>query len=230
MDDWLITEVGWRIHFEMSKMKKNLVIIGAGGLAREVYDLAHYCDPDNKELVVKGFLSDGPSDIEQMGYPPVLSTVSDYSIGSADVFICAIGNVSDRKKTVEIIKAKGGKFINLIHPTCVIAPSVSLGEGIAMKAFCVLASDIEIGDYVFFQSSVIMGHDVRIGDYTHINSFSFFAGYVSVESKCVINAGARLIQNVNVGKGAVVGMGSVVLKNIAPKTTVFGVPAKKINY
>jgi len=214
----------------MSSMKKNLVIIGAGGLAREVYDLANYCDPNHKELEVKGFLSDGPSAIEQMGYPPVLSTVSDYEIESGDVFICAIGNVSDRKKTVEIIKSKGGEFINLIHPTCVIAPSVSLGEGIAMKAFCVLASDIEIGDYVFFQSSVIMGHDVKIGDYTHINSFSFFAGYVTVAPHCVINAGARLIQNVTIGEKAVVGMGSVVLKNVAPKTTVFGAPAKRVNY
>jgi sugar O-acyltransferase (sialic acid O-acetyltransferase NeuD family) len=211
-------------------VRKNLVIIGAGGLAREVHDLAYYCFTDKEELEVKGFLSDGPSSIECMGYPPVLSTVSDYDISPNDVFICAIGNVQDRKKTIQIIKAKGGEFINLIHPTCVIAPSAKLGEGVVIKAFCVIASDVVIGDFVFLQSSVIMGHDVQIGDYTHINSFSFFAGYVNVGEQCVINAGARFVQNVKVGSRSVVGMGSVVLRNVPEGVTVFGAPAKKISY
>jgi len=41
----------------------NLVIIGASGLAREVYDLAHVCYGHDPNFKVKGFLSDGPSHI-----------------------------------------------------------------------------------------------------------------------------------------------------------------------
>jgi sugar O-acyltransferase (sialic acid O-acetyltransferase NeuD family) len=206
----------------------NLVIIGASGLAREVYDLAITCYGDNLKFKVKGFLSDGPSTIESMGYPVVLDTVAGYTVEEGDVFFCAIGNVKDRKKTAEIILMKGGTFINLIHPTAIISPSAKIGVGVAIKAYSSLASDVKIGDFVYLQSSVILGHDVVIGNFCHINSFAFFAGYVKVEDLCVVNAGAKIIQNIKVGTGAIVGIGSVVLTRVKSDTSVFGVPAKKI--
>lgn len=206
----------------------NLVIIGASGLAREVYDLALTCYGSQPDFSVKGFLSDGPSNIAEMGYPAVLSTVADYEIEEKDVFFCAIGNVNDRRKTTEIILAKGGKFINLIHPTAIISPSARIGVGVAVKAFSSIASDVTVGSFVYMQSSVILGHDVVIGDYCHLNSFVFCAGYVKIEDLCVINAGAKLIQNVKVGTGATVGIGSIVLTRVKAGTTVFGSPAKKI--
>ncbi|MCF8427111.1 MAG: NeuD/PglB/VioB family sugar acetyltransferase [Bacteroidia bacterium] len=206
----------------------NLVIIGASGLAREVFDLANICYKDVPGFRIKGFLSDGPSNIEEMGYPPVLNTVDGYEISPGDLFFCAIGKVSDRKKTTEIILTKGGRFINLIHPTAIISPSAKIGVGVAIKAFSSLASDVTIGNFVYLQSSVIIGHDVKIGDYCQVNSFAFFAGHVQIEELCTINAGAKLIQNVKVGRAAVVGIGSVVLSRVKSETTVFGVPAKII--
>ena len=205
-----------------------LVIIGASGFAREMFDLATICYGHNPDFRIKGFLSDGLSNIEEMGYPPVLSKVAEYEIQPDDVFFCAIGKVSDRKKTVDIIQAKGGKFINLIHPTAIISPSVKLGTGVGIKAFCVLAAHVTIEDSSFLQSSVIMGHDVHIGRFCQINSFAFFAGYARVHDLCTINAGAKLIQNTLVEEGAVVGVGSVVLKRVKKGTTVFGMPAKRI--
>lgn len=206
-----------------------LVIIGASGFAREMFDLATVCYENNPDFRIKGFLSDSPSNIEVMGYPPVLGKVAEYEIQPDDVFFCAIGKVSDRKKTVEIILAKDGKFINLIHPTAIISPSVKLGIGIGIKAFCVLAADVIMEDFTFLQSSVIMGHDVHIGRFCQINSFAFFAGYVRVHDMSTINAGAKLIQKAVVEEGATVGVGSVVLRRVKKGTTVFGVPAKCIN-
>ena len=208
---------------------QNLVIIGASGLAREVFDLANYIYREDTGFSVKGFLSDGPSDIEALGYPPVLSKVAGYVVQPDDVFFCAIGKVTDRKKTVEIILSKGGKFINLIHPTAIISPSANIGVGVAVKAFCSLASDVSVGDFTYLQSSVILGHDVTIGRFCQVNSFSFFAGHSCVRDMCIINAGARLIQNVVIEEGSVVGMGSVVLRRVKSGTTVFGNPAKKIS-
>ena len=206
----------------------NLVIIGAGGLAREVYDLAYLCFGHQTNFKVKGFISDGPSNIERMGYPKVISTVTDYVVEDNDVFFCAVGNVDDRKKTSEIILSKGGEFINLIHPTAIISPSVRIGQGVAVKAFCSLASNVTLGDFVYLQSSVIIGHDVVIESYCHVNTFAFFAGYVHLEKLCTVNAGAKIIQNVLVGTGATVGIGSVVLKRVKPYTSVFGIPAKEM--
>lgn len=207
----------------------NLVIIGAGGFAREMFDLANICYANEPNFKVKGFLSDGPSEIEEMGYPAVLAKVDEYNIEDGDVFFCAIGNLTHRVKTVNIILSKGGEFINLIHPTALLSPSVRLGIGVGIKAFCVLASDVTIENFTFLQSSVIMGHDVRIGEFCQINSFSFFAGFCAVGNRVSINAGAKLIQNSIVEDDATVGMGSVILRKVKKGTTVFGNPAKKIN-
>ncbi len=208
---------------------RNLIILGAGGFGREVFDLANYIYQNDPDFRIKGFLSDDPSNIESMGYPPVLGSVDGYEIQKNDVFIPGIGNVYDRKKVVEIIIKKGGKFINLIHPTAVISPSVSLGKGVAIKAFCVLASNVRIGDYTFLQSSAIFGHDVIIGSFCQINSFSFFAGCVHVGDLVTVNAGAKFVQSRKIGKGSVIGMGSVVIKDVPSGMKVFGNPARIID-
>jgi sugar O-acyltransferase (sialic acid O-acetyltransferase NeuD family) len=207
----------------------NLIIIGASGLAREVFDLAYMCYGYLPNFVVKGFLSDGPSNINDLGYPPVLAKVDDYEVQQDDRFFCAIGNVDDRKKTVEIIQSKGGEFINLIHPKAIMSPSAKIGIGIAIKAYSSVASDTFIGDFTYLQSSVILGHDVKIGKYCHLNSFSFLAGCVEVEDQVIINAGAKILQSKKIRNHSIVGMGSIVIRNVKPYTTVFGNPAKKIN-
>ena len=207
---------------------RNLVIIGASGFAREMYDLAMVCYGHHANFTIKGFLSDNPSNIEELGYPPVLSAVSDYIPLVGDVFFCAIGNLYHRKKTVEIILTKGGEFINLIHPTAILSPSVKLGIGVGIKSFCVLASDVKVEDFTFLQSSVIMGHDVQIGSFCQVNSFSFFAGYVKVHNLVSVNAGARIIQNIVIEEESVVGVGSIVIRRVKKNTTVFGNPAKRI--
>jgi sugar O-acyltransferase (sialic acid O-acetyltransferase NeuD family) len=206
----------------------NLVIIGGGGLAREIYDLALVCYGHLPDFKIKGFLSIEQTNVEELGYPKIISNSSDYVIEEEDVFFCAIGEVVRRKKVVEKILNKGGTFINLIHPTAIISPSVQLGIGIAIKSYCVISSDVTIGNFTFLQSSVIMGHDVKIGKFCQVNSFSFFAGYVEIGDCVTVNAGAKLIQNVKVEEEAVVGMGSVVLTKVKKGTTVFGSPAKRL--
>lgn len=207
----------------------NLVIIGAGGLAREVFDLANIIFANDVDFKIKGFLSKEDTGITNMGYPPILGNSEQYNPEGEDVFFCAIGNVQRRKIAVENILKKGGKFINLIHPTAQISPSVKLGMGIAIKSYCVIASDVTIGDFSYFQSSVIMGHDVSIGAYCHVNSFAFFAGNVEVQQLVTVNAGAKILQKVCLETASVIGIGSVVIHKVKQGATVFGVPAKRIN-
>ena len=44
----------------------------------------------------------------------------------------------------------------------------------------------------------------------------------------LIGAGAKVLGNIEVGEGAKVGAGSIVLHDVAPHTTVVGVPARAV--
>lgn len=206
----------------------NLVIIGASGLAREVYDLAMACYGKDPDFKVKGFISNDPIDKNSEKYPPYLGLLEDYRICNDDVFFCAIGSPRIKKKCVNQILEKGGSFINIISDNVYISPLAKIGTGICIKFGSVISPDAEIGDYTFIQSNCVIGHDVKIGSFCQINSFSFFAGCSKVEEMATINAGARIVQNITIGENATVGVGSIVIRSVKPNTTVFGNPAKKI--
>ena len=77
---------------------KNLLIIGARGFGREVYSLAKEAQGYHKEFVVKGFLDDKADALNGMGnYPPIIDSVEHYLPEEDDVFVCALGDVVDRK-------------------------------------------------------------------------------------------------------------------------------------
>jgi len=162
------------------------------------------------------------------GYPPVLSTVEDYIIQKDDVFICAIGGVKRRKKTVAQIIEKGGSFINLIHMSAYIGDFVKLGNGIFMGYDTVISNDTQIEDYVLINSRALIGHDCTIGKFGLIGVSVFIAGNVKVGIETTIHPNASVMKGISVGNNATIGLGSVVVRNVEQNATVFGNPAKRI--
>ena len=69
---------------------KQLLIIGARGFGREVYNLFLACKAAGLEMCCKGFLDDKKDALDgYKNYPPIISSVEDYIIQEDDVFICA---------------------------------------------------------------------------------------------------------------------------------------------
>jgi len=210
---------------------KNLVIIGARGFGREVYDLATQCSGFNIEYVIKGFLDDKSDALQGFAnYPQILSSVEDYKIEENDVFVCAMGSVKWKKHYAELILVKGGKFINLIHPSTKLNTNALVGTGLLVFMFANISNDCIIEDFVTIQGYVGLGHDTRIAKWAHLSSYSFTGGFVVLEEEVTLNTRATVLPNVIVRKGATVGAASLVIKNVKENTTVFGIPAKKIDF
>ena len=208
---------------------KNLIIIGARGYGREVFHLACQCCDFNTVWKIKGFLDDNLNALDNFtGYPPILGPVETYNIEPDDVFVCALGDVKSKYHYISIIKKKGGFFVSLVHPTVIINPNTTIGEGLIACQFTNISCDIRIGDYVTIQGYSALGHDVQIGNYCHLNGYTFLGGFVEVGNFCTINTGAIVIPKLKIGDNAVIGAGSVVIKNVPNKCTVFGNPAKII--
>jgi sugar O-acyltransferase (sialic acid O-acetyltransferase NeuD family) len=208
---------------------KNLIIIGARGFGREIYNIATQCKEFNNEWLIKGFLDDNKKALDNFkNYPPILSSVENYEVQEDDLFICALGEVKFKEKYINLILGKKGNFTNIIHPTSIINMNVKLGVGIIICPFTYISNDVIIGNFVTIQTHSAVGHDVQIGNYCQINALTFFGGFSTLENSVTVNPGAMLLPKKHVGNGAILGINSTSLKDIKSNTTVFGTPSKEI--
>lgn len=55
---------------------RNLIIIGAGGMGRTIYDMALENNGYLKDFQIKGFIDDDIHQLDRFGnYPPIISTI-----------------------------------------------------------------------------------------------------------------------------------------------------------
>lgn len=211
---------------------KNLIIIGARGYGRVVYNLAKECKDYNVGFRIKGFLDDktdalaGKDDI----YSPILSSVEDYEVQPDDVFVCALGNVHFKEKYIKILLEKGGCFINIIHKTAIILDDVKLGIGNIIGPFVVLQCGTRIGDYNTFLTGSVIGHDSKIGDYSMFETYSVVCGSCLIGNSVTLHTHSMLHPKKQIGDYSTIGAGSVAYGNVRENTTVIGNPARKLNY
>lgn len=212
-------------------MKKSLIIVGARGFGREVYNTFDRFYGDDGEWIVKGFL-DSQNDILNgySGYPPIIGCPETYEIQREDRFFCAMGDVQWRKHYVDIITKRGGIFTSIIAPNCHIGRNTRCGIGCYIDSDVYISCDINIGDYTYIFGFSVLGHDVKVGNYCHLGAYSFLGGFSKIEDLATLHPGARILPHKIVGERAVVGAGSVVIRNVPANTTVIGVPAKKVEY
>lgn len=210
---------------------KQLLIVGARGWGREVYDIAKACIEAGSDFVVKGFLDDKADALNGYdNYPTIIGPVETYEIQKDDVFICALGDVNYKKKYADIILNKGGEFISLIHPTAIFGNNAKIGKGCVIGAFANFSCDTNVGDFVTFSIKAGMGHDSTIGDYTHIGGLCSISGFVTIGELVTMHPSCVIVPHRKIGDRSIIGTGSVVLGNVKADTTVFGNPAKKIEF
>lgn len=208
---------------------KNVVIIGARGFGREVYCSAMESLGYGETFVIKGFLDDKKTALDNYkGYPPILDSVENYHIQKDDIFICALGDVFYKEKYCRMVLEKGGEFITLIHPTVQINQNVSIGKGCVFLSYAVIGSDAVIGDFVNIQHFGIIGHDVSVGDWSMIDCHCFCGGFSKVGKSCTMHTSSVLVPQKEIGNFVTVNAGSIVIRNVDDYKTIIGNPAKEL--
>lgn len=101
-----------------------------------------------------------------------------------------------------------------------INPAVVMGKGIMLDhgTGLVIGETAVIGDDVSILQNVTLGGTGKSDEDRH----------PKIGNGVLIGAGAKVLGNIKVGDCSRIGAGSVVLKEVPPRTTVAGVPAKVI--
>lgn len=121
----------------------------------------------------------------------------------------------DRKDLALFMQSRNSEVFGVdIHPACI------MGKGIMFDH----ATGIVIGETTIIEDDVSIMQSVTLGGTGNEQGDR----HPKIRSGVLISTGAKVLGNIEIGAGAKVGAGSVVLNDVAPRTTVVGVPARKV--
>jgi sugar O-acyltransferase (sialic acid O-acetyltransferase NeuD family) len=207
---------------------KKIIVYGAGEFGTlianvisyiEKYTIGAYGD-DNP--IKSGTFIDG---LPVYGQEDLLNFAIKNNINIA---ISAIGNNKVRGEKYYLLKENGFNMISIVHPKALIDTNVSFGENVIIEMGTAIHTHSTIGNNVFLGGDALIGHHNTIGNHVLVGGNVSFGGAVLVEDYVSIGVGASIKPGVRLGKGCTVGVGAAVVKDVAPGTTVVGVPAKPI--
>ena len=207
---------------------RGIIIIGASGYGRKCLDILRL----RKENVL-GFYDDDTQlyakSIEGYKILGNINSLIHSVLENETDYIIAIGDNKDRERIALMLEKESScRAINVIHPSAIISPGVTLGYGNFIGAGVIIDTDTNVGNHTIINTGTTVGHDVTIQDYVQVSPGSSLTGHVTVEKGAFIGARAVVIPGKTIGAYAVVGAGSVVINDIPPFSTAVGVPARVI--
>jgi sugar O-acyltransferase (sialic acid O-acetyltransferase NeuD family) len=222
----------------MSRAPRPLVVVGAGGFARETVQLVRMhpaAGAGGEVYTVAGFLDD---DVDRHGTlvdgTPVLGPTDlarDHAERGAAVLVC-VGNPgapASRRSLVARLALPDDVYATVVHPLASVAPDCVVGAGSVLHAGVVLTAAVRVGRHVAVMPQVVFTHDDSVADHATFGAGVRLAGGVTVDDAAYLGSGALVREGRRIGAGAVVGMGSTVLHDVPPGEVWAGSPARRLH-
>lgn len=206
----------------------DVVIIGAGGFAREIETLLPTFLPDSPHRL-KGFLG------KDQGVPSendlsdrLLGDPERYTPESTDRFVLAIGNMDARRRTVEALLSKGANFLTLVHPTACVAPTATLEPGVLVYPFACVSNNAHLATAVKLNYYASVGHDTRLGKYCLLAPYATVNGFGVLADEVYLSTHSTVAPQVNVGYRSKISANTAAMKDVPENSLVFGVPGRVV--
>lgn len=123
-------------------------------------------------------------------------------------------------------KLLGYRFPPIVHPSAVVAPTVTMGEAVYIGPQSCVNPQAALGKGSIVNSGAVVEHHCRCGAFSHIAPGAVLLGGAMVGENALIGAGAVVLGKVKIGKFARLGAGAVAIYDIPDDATAVGVPAK----
>ncbi|WP_405514326.1 acetyltransferase [Streptomyces canus] len=205
-----------------------LVIVGAGGFARETAQAVR----DAGEFKLLGHLDDNAdlhgTDVD--GVPVLGGCDLVHDLAEARVVIC-VGNPRDYAARARLVRRFGlpeGRYATVVHPTAVVSATSEVGPGSVLLAHCALTAAVRVGAHVAVMPQVVLTHDDVVEDYATLTSGVRLGGGARLERGAYVGSGALVREGTTVGAWSQIGMGSAVLGDVPAGEIWVGSPARRL--
>lgn len=203
-----------------------LGIYGAGGLGREVLELARIINGRVKTWEDFIFIIDGEpgNDVNGVKVYSYSDAIERFN-GRLEVSM-GIGEPAVREKLFAKLKKDGIEAATLIHPDVYVPDTTVIGKGVTIQMGNFISCNVKIEDYVYIQPHTNIGHNDVLKKGCVISGFCNLAGGVTVGEFTYLGISSCYKEGVSIGNYTIVGMGSAVYKDIPDEMIAMGNPAR----
>ena len=188
---------------------KEIVIIGAGDLGKEIVWLIEDINKVKPQYVIRGFLDDNLKKIDSVffGYK-VLGPVEYLSQLARNPLLSAVIAIQDGKTRRKIVEKNPGftNWESIIHPTACIASTSAVGEGTVVFPQVTVSVDSHLGNFGLYYIHSTVCNDCRIGDYVSVMSGVSVSEHSVIGDECFLAAGCTVYPHRTLGNGVVIGV------------------------
>src|SRR5260370_7096136 len=141
---------------------KKIVVISKGGFGKEMLD----------------YLSDTFSADSGYEFERIQERFPDdkLMVKREEVFVVPNGDPAVKARLVKRIEQAGGQLLSVIHPTCYVAKTATIGPGVIMCPFAYVGPGAVLAPHVTMNVHCGCGHNARIGSYSVLAPYAAVAG------------------------------------------------------
>jgi sugar O-acyltransferase (sialic acid O-acetyltransferase NeuD family) len=140
--------------------------------------------------------------------------------------LLGVGDNRQRLRIAVEAERWGFQLGTVVHPAAIVASDVELGAGVFVGPGAILNPGARVGKAGIVNTGAVVDHHCELAEGVHVAPGAVLAGNVRVGRLSWIGLGASIIEKREVGEESIVGAGAVVVRDVAPRTVVYGNPGE----
>jgi UDP-perosamine 4-acetyltransferase len=202
---------------------KRLLVIGAGGHAKVVIDVARAAGWVPVAVLDPIGAGNQCADVPVLGDDDLAPSLLAEGLRCA---VVAIGLNRLRLRIGRNLQELGFHLPSVIHPSAVISPYSAIGDGTVIMPNATVNSHARIGSFAVVNTAAVVEHDCTIGHGAHVAPRTVIGGNVQIGDRVLFGIGAVARPEITIADDAIVGAGTVVVSDLEAGGTFIGTPAK----
>lgn len=201
----------------------NLLILGFGGHARSVGDIA--LSFGYKKLL---FVDVNAHDNEHFIGHKVVREIPERCITDQWDIFPGSGDNGIREQQMQFAKKVGLYIPSLIAPSANISHGAKILEGCLIGHHAHVGPLVTIGRGSIINTGSIVDHEATVGNYCHVSINATMAGRSCLGDRSFLGASATIIDTIKVTSECIIGAGACVISDLRIPGTYIGIPARLI--